>query len=113
MPNYQPLTQEEREQIKQEFQEYIAKYNDYFKSSAVKTGDFENEKNDIPLNEKYLLSVYDKIKDKVDEKEFIKLLFYCRVVFDRYIIKTIILEKTFYIIISSNSFSDKICTPNF
>ncbi|MBP5576058.1 MAG: DUF262 domain-containing protein [Treponema sp.] len=67
-------------------------YNSYFKSSAVKAGDSENEKNDIPLNEKYLLSVYDKIKDKVDGKEFIKLLFYCRAVFDRYIIKTIIDE---------------------
>lgn len=43
----------------------------------------------IPLNEKYLLSTYNGLKTHIDPEEFIKTLFFCRTVFDRYIIKTI------------------------
>lgn len=42
---------------------------------------------DIPLNEKDLLSVYDKIKDKIDAKDFINDLLFYRTVFDRFVVK--------------------------
>ena len=45
--------------------------------------------NNIPLNEKNLLSEYKKIKEDVNPKDFIKTLFFCRTVFDRYVVKTI------------------------
>ena len=44
---------------------------------------------DVPLNEKYLLSTYKEIKDNIAPEQFIKTLFFCRTVFDRYIVKTI------------------------
>ena len=43
---------------------------------------------DIPLNEKYLIDTYHKVKGELDSEEFIKTLFFCRTVFDRYIVKT-------------------------
>ena len=43
----------------------------------------------VKLNEKYLLSTYYEIKDKIDIDQFIKTLFFCRLVFDRYVVKTI------------------------
>ena len=50
---------------------------------------YQTEQIDIPLNEKDLLSVYDQIKKKIDSKDFLKTLFFCRVVFDRFVTKTI------------------------
>lgn len=47
------------------------------------------EQIDIPLNEKELLHIYEQIEDKIDSKDFIKALFFSRVVFDRYIVKTV------------------------
>lgn len=46
--------------------------------------------NDITLNEKYLLSEYDRIKNNVDPIVFIKLLFFSRVIFDMNIVKTVV-----------------------
>lgn len=43
---------------------------------------------DVPLNEKELLSVYEQFKDKIDSMEFIKLLLFCRTAFDRFVVKT-------------------------
>lgn len=48
-----------------------------------------DSKVEIPLNEKYLLSKYDELKDQIDPEQFIWTLFFCRTVFDRYIVKTI------------------------
>lgn len=43
---------------------------------------------EIPLHEKELLPSYRKYKDKIDSMKFIKLLLFCRIVFDRFVIKT-------------------------
>lgn len=48
-----------------------------------------NENKEIPLNEKFLLSTYKKLEDKIRPEDFIQTLFFCRTVFDRYIVKTI------------------------
>lgn len=50
---------------------------------------YQTDQIDIPLNEKELLHIYEKIKEEIDSKDFIKALFFSRVVFDRYIVKTI------------------------
>lgn len=42
----------------------------------------------IPLNEKDLLDVFDKIENSIDSMYFISKLLYFRVVFDRYILKS-------------------------
>lgn len=44
---------------------------------------------DIPLHEKELLNVYNSLRDIVDPLEFAKQLLYYRIVFDRYIVKTV------------------------
>ena len=62
------------------------KYNDLY--NFLKN-DSDSKDKDVPLNEKDLLSVYDQIKLEVESKDFIQTLFFCRVVFDRYIVKTI------------------------
>lgn len=49
----------------------------------------QNPEIEIPLNEKYLLSKYNELKDQIDPEIFIKTLFFCRTIFDRYIVKTI------------------------
>ena len=43
---------------------------------------------EVPLNEKDLLSVYRDYGAKIDSMEFVKLLLFCRTVFDRYVVKT-------------------------
>ena len=43
----------------------------------------------VPLNEKDLLSAYHDNDNKIDSMEFIKLLLFCRTVFDRFIVKSI------------------------
>ena len=45
-----------------------------------------NEK--VPLNEKHLLSAYQQQSNNINSMEFVKLLLFCRTVFDRFIVKT-------------------------
>lgn len=47
------------------------------------------EDGDIPLNEKYLIEVYDDIESGINSETFVKQLFHCRTVFDNYLPKTI------------------------
>lgn len=51
---------------------------------------WRNEEQNIPLDEKYLIgkAKQDKAFNRIDPEKFINLLFKCRVLFDRYIIKT-------------------------
>lgn len=53
----------------------------------------KNDKNEkgliIPLNEKDLLSVFEKIEKFIDPMDFISNLLYYRTVFDRYILKSV------------------------
>lgn len=42
----------------------------------------------IQLNEKYLIETYKAVSDNLNPEEFIKTLFFCRTIFDRYIVKT-------------------------
>lgn len=51
------------------------------------------EKQDIPLHDKYLISVYDTLEKDINPEEFIKNLLWCRVVFDRYMVKSTDPEK--------------------
>ena len=51
----------------------------------------DNKSENIPLNEKDLLTVYSNIS--VDSMKFIELLLWCRTVFDRFVVKTIVNEK--------------------
>ena len=62
------------------------KYNDEYISIQEDTN---SKDKGIPLNEKYLLMVYDKIEKSICSKDFITTLFFCRTVFDRNIVKTI------------------------
>lgn len=43
----------------------------------------------IPLDSKYMLKVYGKIKNEIDPEDFIYRLFRSRTFFDRYVVKTI------------------------
>lgn len=52
----------------------------------------KNESKDIPLSDKYLLKVYNVIKQKIEPLDFFMRLLYCRVIFDRYIVKSNITE---------------------
>lgn len=58
------------------------------------------KKQDIPLHDKYLISVYDTLEsvydtleNDINPEEFIKNLLWCRVVFDRYMVKSEDTEK--------------------
>lgn len=53
----------------------------------VKYSDVEEK--EIPLNEKYLISTYKAVSDKLNPEDFIKKLFFCRTVFDLFIVKTL------------------------
>lgn len=46
------------------------------------------ENAEVPLNEKDLLTIYRENGNQIDSMEFIKLLLFCRTVFDRFIVKT-------------------------
>lgn len=61
----------------------------YYSDSYIKTGE-----NELPLNEKFLARVYDKLESKIDPEVFIKQLFLCRVLFDRFVIKIETNEKS-------------------
>ena len=54
----------------------------YYSDNYIKTGEQE-----LPLNEKFLAKVYDKLESEIKPIEFIKRLFLCRVLFDRFVIK--------------------------
>ena len=43
----------------------------------------------IALNEKYLIDTYKDVSEELDPENFIKTLFFCRTVFDRYVVKTL------------------------
>lgn len=43
---------------------------------------------DIPLNEKFLLSKYKELEGCIKPEDFVLKLFFCRTVFDRYVVKT-------------------------
>ena len=53
----------------------------------------DGEEKDIPLNEKYLISTYKAVDDKLNPEDFIKTLFFCRTIFDKYVVKTIVDDK--------------------
>lgn len=55
-------------------------YNEQYKKAV--------ENQDVPLHDKYLISVYDTLEMDIDPKEFIKNLLWSRVVFDRYMVKS-------------------------
>ena len=67
-------------------------YDDIYRSAKIKAGDsssdMDGDPSGIPLNEKYLLDVYDTIEEKVDPVSFIKSLLHYRVVFDKYVIRS-------------------------
>lgn len=56
-------------------------YNEKYK-------DKDEKKQDIPLHDKYLISVYDILEMDINPEEFIKNLLWSRVVFDRYMVKS-------------------------
>lgn len=62
---------------------FKVKYNNLYKGKAGT----EKAENEIPLNEKDLLSVFSTISDDIDSIDFVMDLLYYRTVFDRYIIK--------------------------
>lgn len=43
---------------------------------------------DIPLNEKYLIDTYKKVGNRLNAEDFLKKLFFCRTIFDSYMVKT-------------------------
>lgn len=49
-----------------------------------------SETNSISLDEKYLLSVYKDIESDIDPMEFIYELLYYRVVFDKYVVRSVV-----------------------
>lgn len=53
----------------------------------------DGEEKEIPLNEKYLISTYKAVENQLDSEDFIKTLFFCRTIFDKYVVKTVIDEK--------------------
>ena len=59
-------------------------YNQSYRSSFQKT----EEAKDIPLSEKYLLKVYNTIKHEIKPLDFFLRLLYCRVIFDKYVVKS-------------------------
>ncbi len=59
-------------------------YNQSYRLSFQKT----EEAKDIPLSEKYLLKVYNTIKHEVKPLDFFLRLLFCRVVFDKYVVKS-------------------------
>lgn len=46
------------------------------------------EDRDIPLNDKYLLKVYNIIKHEIKPLDFFMRLLYCRMIFDKYLVKS-------------------------
>lgn len=63
-------------------------YNQEYKQSFTN----EEDAKDIPLSEKYLLKVYNAIKQEIKPMDFFLRMLYCRTIFDRYIVKSNITE---------------------
>lgn len=53
----------------------------------------DGEEKEIPLNEKYLISTYKAVENQLNSEDFIKTLFFCRTIFDKYVVKTVIDDK--------------------
>lgn len=60
----------------------------YYNQSYRHSFQNKEEVKDIPLSEKYLLKVYNTIKHEVKPLDFFLRLLYCRVVFDKYVVKS-------------------------
>lgn len=61
----------------------------YYSDNYISTGEKE-----LPLNDKFLAKVYDKLESIIVPEDFIKQLFLCRVLFDRFVIKIEMDEKS-------------------
>ncbi len=77
MPNYKPLTEEEKEAIRAKFNDYIAKYNALFKNAGLVELDVDDELNKLEerlVNEemvaRYRISQEIKAKDEAYDKAF-------------------------------------------
>ena len=77
MPNYKPLTEEEKEAIRAKFKDYIAKYNALFKTAGLVELDVDDESNKLEerlVNEemvaRYRISQEIKAKDEAYDKAF-------------------------------------------
>lgn len=55
---------------------------------------YDSEKVIIQLNDKYLLTVFDKLEIDIDPEEFISALLFYRTIFDRYVVKLTTNEKS-------------------
>ena len=64
----------------------------YYNQTYLTSFQNESEANDIPLSDKYLLKVFNTIKQDINPLDFFLRLLYCRVIFDRYIIKSNVTE---------------------
>lgn len=60
----------------------------YYNKSYRRSFQDEEEAKDIPLSEKYLLKVFNTVKDDINPLDFFLRLLYCRVIFDKYIVKS-------------------------
>ena len=59
-------------------------YNQPYRLSFQKA----EEAKDIPLSEKYLLKVYNMIKQEIKPLDFFLRLLFCRIIFDKYVVKS-------------------------
>ena len=64
----------------------------YYNQTYLTSFQNESEANDISLSDKYLLKVFNTIKQDINPLDFFLRLLYCRVIFDRYIIKSNVTE---------------------
>lgn len=64
----------------------------YYNQSYRSCFQNEDDAKDIPLSEKYLLKVYNSIKQDITPIDFFLRLLHCRVIFDRYIVKSNVTE---------------------
>lgn len=64
----------------------------YYNQTYLSSLHNDNESKDIPLSDKYLLKVFNTIKQDIKPLDFFLRLLYCRVIFDRYIIKSNVTE---------------------
>ena len=64
----------------------------YYNQTYLSSFHNDNESKDIPLSDKYLLKVFNTIKQDIKPLDFFLRLLYCRVIFDRYIIKSNVTE---------------------
>ena len=77
MPKYKPLTEEEKEAIRAKFKDYVAKYNEFFKTAGLTELDVDDESLKLEerlVNEemvaRYRISQEIKAKDEAYDKAF-------------------------------------------